>query len=316
MHNDAQMAHGDAHPPVGPRSRRDRKYGNTSEVLKVGFIYVGPMGDYGWSYAHDRGRQYLEAIMPDVETTYVESVPEGADAERGLTQLARSGHKVIVATSYGSMDTLLKVAERFPDVVFLHCSGHKRRANLGTYFGRMYQASYLTGLMAGTMTQKQRIGYVVPIPIPEVIRITNAFALGVRAVSPETTVHVVWPKAWYDPATESEAANSLLDLGADVIATQSDSPAPVQAAQRRGAYGIGFNADGGLSTLSPGNAASPQGKNQPMSCCWAWIGSSRVWLALSRNDRPPLGAVHLTGESGAWRRHETMNIRPACTGMR
>jgi basic membrane protein A len=217
--------------------------GGTPEALKVGFIYVGPVGDYGWSYAHDQGRKYLETTLPDVQTTYVESVPEGADAERVLTQLARSGHKVIVATSYGYMDTMLKVAERFPDVVFLHCSGHKRRANMGTYFGRMYQASYLTGLVAGTMTQKKRIGYVAPIPIPEVIRITNAFVLGVRAVNPEVNVHVVWTNAWYDPATESEAANSLLDIGVDVIATQSDSPAPVQTAERRGAYGVGFNAD-------------------------------------------------------------------------
>jgi basic membrane protein A len=181
--------------------------------------------------------------LPDVKTTYVESVSEGADAERVLTQLARSGHKVIVATSYGYMDMMLKVAERFPDVIFLHCSGHKRRANMGTYFGRMYQASYLTGLVAGTTTQKKRIGYVAPIPIPEVIRITNAFVLGVRAVNPEVNVHVVWTNAWYDPATESEAANSLLDIGVDVIATQSDSPAPVQTAERRGAYGVGFNAD-------------------------------------------------------------------------
>jgi len=217
--------------------------GGTPEALKVGFIYVGPVGDYGWSYAHDQGRKYLETTLPDVQTTYVESVPEGADAERVLTQLARSGHKVIVATSYGYMDTMLKVAERFPDVVFLHCSGHKRRANMGTYFGRMYQASYLTGLVAGTMTQKKRIGYVAPIPIPEVIRITNAFVLGVRAVNPEVNVHVVWTNAWYDPATESEAANSLVDIGVDVIATQSDSPAPVQTAERRGAYGVGFNAD-------------------------------------------------------------------------
>jgi basic membrane protein A and related proteins len=217
--------------------------GGTPEALKVGFIYVGPVGDYGWSYAHDQGRKYLETTLPDVKTTYVESVPEGADAERVLTQLARSGHKVIVATSYGYMDTMLKVAGRFPDVVFLHCSGHKRRANMGTYFGRMYQASYLTGLMAGTMTQKKRIGYVAPIPIPEVIRIINAFVLGVRAVNPEVNVHVVWTNAWYDPATESEAANSLLDIGVDVIATQSDSPAPVQTAERRGAYGVGFNAD-------------------------------------------------------------------------
>jgi basic membrane protein A and related proteins len=149
----------------------------------------------------------------------------------------------MVATSYGYMDTMLKVAERFPDVVFLHCSGHKRRVNMGTYFGRMYQASYLTGLVAGTMTQKKRIGYVAPIPIPEVIRLTNAYVLGVRAINPEVNVHVVWTNAWYDPATESEAANSLVDIGVDVIATQSDSPAPVQTAERRGAYGVGFNAD-------------------------------------------------------------------------
>jgi basic membrane protein A and related proteins len=217
--------------------------GGTPEVLKVGFIYVGPVGDYGWSYAHDQGRKYLETTLPEVKTTYVESVPEGADAERVLTQLARSGHQVIFATSYGYMDTVLKVAERFPEVVFLHCSGHKRRTNMGTYFGRMYQASYLSGLIAGTMTQKKRIGYVAPIPIPEVIRITNAFVLGVRAVNPEVNVHVIWTNAWYDPATESEATNSLLDIGADVIATQSDSPAPVQTAERRGAFAVGFNAD-------------------------------------------------------------------------
>jgi basic membrane protein A and related proteins len=175
--------------------------GGTPDALKVGFVYVGPVGDYGWSYAHDQGRKFLEATLPGVKTTYVESVPEGADAERVLTQLARSGHKVIFATSYGYMDTVLKVAERFPDVVFLHCAGHKRRANMGTYFGRMYQASYLTGLLAGTMTQKKRIGYVAPIPIPEVIRITNAFVLGVRAGNPEVNVHVVCTNAWYDPAT-------------------------------------------------------------------------------------------------------------------
>jgi basic membrane protein A and related proteins len=234
--------------------------GATPEALKVGFIYVGPVGDYGWSYAHDQGRKSLETTLPDVKTTYVESVSEGADAERVLTQLARSGHKVIVATSYGYMDTMLKVAEQFPDVVFLHCSGHKRRANMGTYFGRMYQVSYLTGLVAGTMTQKQRIGYVAPMPIPEVIRIANAFVLGARAVNPDINVHVVWTNAWYDPATEREAANSLLDIGADVIATQSDSPAPVQTAQRRGAYGVGYNSD--ASKFAP--------EKHLVSAIWNW----------------------------------------------
>jgi basic membrane protein A len=158
------------------------------------------------------------------------------------------------------MDTMLQVAERFPDIVFLHCSGHKRRANMGTYFGRMYQASYLSGLVAGTMTQKKRIGYIAPIPIPEVIRIANAFVLGVRAVNPGVNVHVVWTNAWYDPATESEAANGLLDIGADVIATQSDSPAPVQTAERRGAYGIGYNSD--ASKFAPGKHL--------ISAIWNW----------------------------------------------
>jgi basic membrane protein A and related proteins len=156
--------------------------------------------------------------------------------------------------------TMLQVAERFPDIVFLHCSGHKRRANMGTYFGRMYQASYLSGLVAGTMTQKKRIGYIAPIPIPEVIRIANAFVLGVRAVNPGVNVHVVWTNAWYDPATESEAANGLLDIGADVIATQSDSPAPVQTAERRGAYGIGYNSD--ASKFAPGKHL--------ISAIWNW----------------------------------------------
>src|SRR5262245_54219014 len=234
--------------------------GGTPEVLKVGFIYVGPVGDYGWSYAHAQGRKYLEATVPDVKTAYVESVPEGADAERVLTQLARSGHRVIVATSYGYMNTVLKVAEQFPNVVFLHCSGHKRRANMGTYFGRMYQASYLSGVVAGSMTQKKRIGHIAPIPIPEVIRIANAFAFGVRAVNREVNVHLVWTNAWYDPATESEAANSLLDIGADVIATQSDSPAPVQTAERRGAYGVGYNSD--ASKFAPGKHL--------VSALWNW----------------------------------------------
>jgi basic membrane protein A and related proteins len=217
--------------------------GDAQDSLRVGFIYVGPVGDYGWSYAHDQGRKHLEKTLPGVKTTFVESVPEGADAERVLTQLARSGHRVIFATSYGYGDAVLRVAERFPEVIFMHCSGHKRRENVGTYFGRMYQASYLSGLVAGKMTEKQLIGYVAPIPIPEVIRITNAFVLGAQAANPGVKVHVVWTNAWYDPATESEAANSLLDIGADVIATQSDSPAPVQTAERRGAYGVGYNSD-------------------------------------------------------------------------
>jgi basic membrane protein A len=258
----------------------------TDESFKVGFIYVGPVGDYGWSYAHDQGRQYLEKTLPEVKTTYVESVPEGADAERVLTQLARSGHRVIFATSYGYMDAVLKVAERFPEVIFLHCSGHKRRPNMGTYFGRMYQASYLSGLLAGKATRKHLIGYVAPIPIPEVIRITNAFVLGARAANPAVKVHVVWTNAWYDPATEGEAANSLLDIGADVIASQSDSPAPVQTAERHGAYGVGYNSD--ASQFAP--------KKHLVSAIWHWgpyyveaIKQVRAGTWKSRDDWWPIG---------------------------
>jgi basic membrane protein A len=235
-------------------------FSGTQDSLKAGFIYVGPVGDYGWSYAHDQGRQYLEKTLPGVKTTFVESVPEGADAERVLTQLARSGHRVIFATSYGYGDAVLKVAERFPDVIFMHCSGHKRRDNVGTYFGRMYQASYLSGLVAGKMTEKRLIGYVASIPIPEVVRITNAFVLGAQAATTGVKVHVVWTNAWYDPATESEAANGLLDIGADVIATQSDSPAPVQTAERRGAYGVGYNSD--ASSFAP--------TKHLVSAVWHW----------------------------------------------
>ncbi|RMF91239.1 MAG: BMP family ABC transporter substrate-binding protein [Nitrospinota bacterium] len=230
------------------------------EAFKVGFVYVGPVGDYGWTFAHDQGRRYLEQHLPGVKTTYVESVSEGADAERVITNLARTGHKVIFTTSYGYMDTTIQVAQRFPQTVFLHCSGYKRRPNVGTYFGRMYQASYLTGLVAGKMTQKNLIGYVAPIPIPEVIRIINAFVLGAREVNPAVKVHVVWTNAWYDPATETEAANSLLDIGADVIATQSDSPAPVQTAAKRGAYGIGYNSD--ASKFAP--------QKHLVSAVWNW----------------------------------------------
>ena len=270
--------------------------GGTPEALKVGFIYVGPVGDYGWSYAHDQGRKYLETTLPDVKTTYVESVPEGADAERVLTQLARAGHKVIFATSYGYMDTVLKVAERFPDVVFLHCSGHKRRANMGTYFGRMYQASYLTGLVAGTVTQKQRIGYVAPIPIPEVIRITNAFVLGVRASIPKSMSMSFGPMPGMIPRLKVKQPTALLDIGVDVIATQSDSPAPVQTAERRGAYSVGFNADASKFALT----------KHLVSAIWHWgpyyveaVKRVRAGTWKSTDDWWPIG-TGIVGLSCLW----------------
>ncbi|MBW1634697.1 MAG: BMP family ABC transporter substrate-binding protein [Deltaproteobacteria bacterium] len=219
-----------------------------AKELKVGFVYVSPIGDAGYSYAHDVGRQAVEA-MDGVTTSYVESVPEGADSERVILNMARKGYDVIFATSFGFMDPMLKVAKQFPKIAFLHCSGFKMAENMSNYFGRMYQARYLSGIVAGSMTKSKVIGYVAAFPIPEVIRGINAFTLGVQSVNPEATVRVVWTKTWYDPATEKEAAKSLLDVGADVIAQHQDSPGPQEAAQEKGVYSIGYNSD--MSSFAP-----------------------------------------------------------------
>jgi len=216
--------------------------------MKVGFVYVSPIGDAGWSYAHDQGRQAVESLE-NTSTAYVESVPEGPDSERVMLNMARKGYDLIFATSFGYMDPMLKVAKKFPDQVFMHCSGYKTAENMGNYFGRMYQARYLSGMVAGAMTRSNTLGYVAAFPIPEVIRGINAFTLGAQEVNPEVQVRVVWTKTWYDPATEKEAAKSLLDVGADVIAQHQDSPGPQEAAQERGAYSVGYNSD--MSIFAP-----------------------------------------------------------------
>jgi len=211
------------------------------QPVKAAFIYVGPVGDAGWSFAHDQGRKYLERNLPGVNTAFVESVPEGADAERVLTQFARDGYKVIFATSFGYMDAVINVARKFPDVRFEHCSGFKTAPNAATYFGRIYEARYLSGIVAGKMTTSNLIGYVAAHPIPEVIRGINAFTMGVRSVNPGAKVRVVWTNTWYNPASEKEAAKALLDAGCDVIAQHQDTPGPMQAAEERGKYGISYN---------------------------------------------------------------------------
>lgn len=219
-----------------------------AKELKVGFVYVSPIGDAGWSYAHDKGRQAVEAL-DGVTTSYVEAVPEGPDAERVIQNMARKDYDVVFATSFGYMDPMLKVAKQFPDTVFMHCSGFKTAKNMGNYFGRIYQARFLSGMVAGAMTESDIIGYAAAFPIPEVIRGINAFTLGAQSVNEEATVQVVWTKTWYDPATEKEAAKSLLDVGADVIAQHQDSPGPQEAAQEKGVYSIGYNSD--MSPFAP-----------------------------------------------------------------
>ena len=218
--------------------------------LKVGFVYVSPIGEAGWTYRHDVARKYLEAQFGDkIETTYVESVAEGADAERVITQLAKNGNDLIFTTSFGYMNPTLKVAKRFPKVKFEHATGYKRAKNVGTYFDRIYQARYLTGVLAGYMTKTDTIGYVAAFPIPEVMRGINAFTLGLRSVKPNATVKVVWVNSWYDPGKEHEAASSLIQQGADVLTQHTDSPAPVQAAEAAGIYAIGYHSD--MSVFGP-----------------------------------------------------------------
>lgn len=218
--------------------------GQAEEPVKAAFVYIGPPGDLGWTYEHDRGRKMLEEELGDqVETTYIEDVPEGPDATRVIRQYAQEGWDVIFTTSFGYMDPTLEVAKEFPDVIFEHCSGFKTADNMATYFGRIYQPRYLSGIVAGEMTDSDIIGYVAAFPIPEVIRGINAFALGVRSVNTDAEIRVVWTNTWYDPVVEREAAEALLDEGADIIAQHQDTTEPQKAAQERDALSIGYDSD-------------------------------------------------------------------------
>jgi len=229
------------------------------KTIKAGFVYVSPVGDAGYSYAHDLGRKAVEAL-DWAETSFVESVPEGADSERVIRNMARKGFDVIFTTSFGYMDPTVKVGKEFPEGKFMHCSGFKKSANVSNYFGRIYQARYLTGIVAGSMTKTNKLGYVAAFPIPEVIRGINAYTMGVRKANPEAEVRVVWTKTWYDPALEKDAAKSLLDAGCDVIAQHQDSPAPQEAAQEAGVYSVGYNSD--MSSFAP--------KAHLTSAIWNW----------------------------------------------
>ncbi|HDQ13402.1 MAG TPA: BMP family ABC transporter substrate-binding protein [Sediminispirochaeta sp.] len=216
------------------------------EPLKVAFVYISIPGDLGWTYEHDRGRKYMVDQLGDqVETTYIENVPEGPDAARIFRQYAQQGYDMIFANSFGYMDPMYEVAQEFPDVIFEHCSGYKTADNMATYFGRMYQARYLSGIVAGEMTEVDKIGYVAAFPIPEVIRGINAFTLGVRKVNPDAKVQVVWTNTWYDPVKEREAAVALLDDGVDIVTQHQDTTEPQKAAAERGKLSIGYDSDMG-----------------------------------------------------------------------
>ncbi len=213
----------------------------TKENLLVGFVYIGSINDQGYTQAQDQGRLALEA--EGIKTKYVENVAENESCEKAIRDLIEQGCNVIYTTSYGFMDSTVKVAQEFPYIKFGHCSGHKRAANVSTYFGRAYEARYLSGIVAGMKTKSKKIGYVAAFPIPECIRGINAFALGVQSVNPEATVEVAWTNTWFDPATEKQAATELLDKGCDILAQHQDSTASQIAAQGKGAFAIGYNVD-------------------------------------------------------------------------
>ncbi len=212
------------------------------EPFRVAFVYVGPVGDLGWTYAHDQGRLKLKEELPYVETAYSELVVEGPDATRVIEQYAEEGYDMVFATSFGYMDSVMEVAEKYPNVLFEHCTGYKTADNVAIYDGRGYEGWYLAGITAGYMTESNVLGYVAPYPIPEVVRNINAFTLGAQSVNPEVTVHPIWIMDWFNPPAEREAAQALLDTGADVIARESDSTEPDKLAQEAGVYAVGYNA--------------------------------------------------------------------------
>lgn len=206
--------------------------GFAADKLKAGFIYVGPIGDYGWTHAHNQAREMAEKAFPWLETTYVESVPEG-EVGVFIDRMVQQGVQVIFTTSFGFMDGTLEAAKRYPNVIFAHATGFKRAPNMATYHADFYQVYYLNGLMAGALSKSSRIGYVGAFPIPEVKRHISAFTIGVREVNPKAEVHVRWINAWVNPAAAKEASEALIADGADVLAFTEDTPTVIQVAAKR-----------------------------------------------------------------------------------
>lgn len=219
-------------------------YSLAAEPFKVGFVYVGPVGDHGWTYMHDKGRQAVEEAFGDaVETVFVESVPEGPDAVRVMQQMIAEGTDMIFTTSFGYMDQTLRVAKDNPDVIFEHATGYKTAPNVSVYSSRFYEGRYIQGVIAGHMSKKGKAGYIASFPIPEVIRGINAFYLGATSINPNFDIDVIWVNTWYDPPKEADAAKVLMAEGADIITQHTDSPSPLAAAAAEGIKGFGQASD-------------------------------------------------------------------------
>ena len=223
---------------------------SVAEKLKVGFVYVTPVSDAGWTFRHDEGRKFLESQMGDkVTTKAIENVAEGAAAERVIRSLAADGYGLIFTTSFGYMNPTIKVAKKFPKVFFEHATGYKRAKNVGTYVARFYEGRYLAGMVAGSMTKSKVAGYVAAFPIPEVVRGINAFTRGLRSVVPDAEVKVIWVNSWYDPGRERDAADVLIAQGADIVTHHTDSTAVVQAAEKKGVWAVGYHSN--METFGP-----------------------------------------------------------------
>jgi simple sugar transport system substrate-binding protein len=214
-----------------------------SAATKACWVYVGPIGDFGWSYQHHQGLEAVKKEFGDkVETAYVENVPE-ADAERAIERLARDGCNLIFTTSFGFMEPTLKVAKKFPDVKFEHATGYKTADNVGTYNAKFHEGRYVIGQIAAKMSKTGTAGYIVSFPIPEVVSGINAFMLGAQSVNPDFKVKIVWVNTWFDPGKEADAAKVLLSQGADIMVQHTDSTAPLQIAQEQGKFGFGQASD-------------------------------------------------------------------------
>ena len=213
---------------------------NLKSEVTVGFVYVGPIGDHGWTYRHDIGRQQVEEAYGDkVKTIYVENVKYGPDAERVMRNLAEEGADIIFATSFGYMEQMLKVAKDYPHVKFEHATGYKQSENMASYGLRLYQARHVQGIIAGLMTETNKICYVAAFPIPEVIREINTYFLGAKKMNPDVEIEIIWVNTWYDPPKEAQAAKVMMANGCDMVAQHTDSPAPLQAAEIEGKLGFG-----------------------------------------------------------------------------
>jgi len=229
---------------MGPRAFAQDK-------VKVGFVYVGPIGDYGWTHGHHLGLEAVNEHFGDaVETTYVENVSEGPDAERVIRQLAAAGNQIIFTTSFGFMNPTIRVAQQFPDVKFEHATGYQTAANVSAYNAKFHEGRAICGTIAGHLSKSGTLGYIASFPIPEVVMGINALTLAAQKINPDIKTKVVWVNSWYDPGKEGDAAKTLIDQGVDIVSQHTDSPAPLQVAEQRGVLGFGQASD--MASFAPG----------------------------------------------------------------